>query len=263
MSDQDHEADGPARPAVPSSASDILASDAEREAVVARLNAACGEGRLTLEEFSERLERSYTARTRGELQPLLRDLPAESSEPASAPVRAGEQGERRGEWHVTPIGGISRRGPWRMRDLTAITLIGGADLDLREAQFTAREVTLTKVSLVGGVNLTVPPGVQVVIEGFSILGGRRVEIDEVPDGDAPTLRVRAFSLIGGINVRSSRPVERLRAAREARRAGLDGARAERRAAFEEARDQRRAGLDDARAARRAARDERRRGRRHG
>lgn len=252
MSAQDREADGPARPAVPPSAGDMLASDAEREAVVARLNAACSEGRLTLEEFSERLERSYIARTRGELEPLLRDLPAEGSEPASAPVRTGEQSDRRTEWHVTPLGGLSRRGPWRMRDLTSITLIGGVDLDLREAQFTAREVTLTKVSVLGGVNLTVPPGVQVVVEGFSILGGRRVEVDEVPDGDAPTLRVRAFSLIGGIKVTSSRPLERLRAAREARHANLDSARAERRAA-----------LDDARTARRAARDERRRGRRHG
>jgi hypothetical protein len=42
----------------------IRASDGEREAVIARLNAAVGEGRLDIEEFSERVEVAYASRTR-------------------------------------------------------------------------------------------------------------------------------------------------------------------------------------------------------
>ena len=53
----------------------IRASDGEREAVVAQLNDAVGEGRLTLQEFSERLDRAYAASTRGNLAPLTADLP--------------------------------------------------------------------------------------------------------------------------------------------------------------------------------------------
>lgn len=60
------------------SGSDVRASDAERDAVVARINQAVGEGRLTLDEFSDRLELAYAARTRGDLDPLLRDLPADA-----------------------------------------------------------------------------------------------------------------------------------------------------------------------------------------
>ena len=45
---------------------DLRASDAEREAVVGRLNTAVGEGRLTLDEFSTRLGNAYEATTRGE-----------------------------------------------------------------------------------------------------------------------------------------------------------------------------------------------------
>ena len=56
----------------------MRASDAERDAVVGRLNQAVGEGRLTMDEFSGRLELAYAARTRGDLNPLLRDLPADA-----------------------------------------------------------------------------------------------------------------------------------------------------------------------------------------
>ena len=54
----------------------IRASDGDREAAAARLNEAAGDGRLTLQEFSQRLDRAYAARTRGELAPLTADLPA-------------------------------------------------------------------------------------------------------------------------------------------------------------------------------------------
>lgn len=57
-------------------AESIRASDAERDAAVERLSAATGEGRLTLEEFSQRMERAATARTRAELDHLVADLPA-------------------------------------------------------------------------------------------------------------------------------------------------------------------------------------------
>ena len=54
----------------------ILASDAERERSVALLRDAVGEGRLTLEEFSERIGLAHAARTDKELANLVRDLPA-------------------------------------------------------------------------------------------------------------------------------------------------------------------------------------------
>ena len=50
-------------------------SDADREAVVAHLSAAAAEGRLTLDEFSERARLAYALRTAGELAGLVQDLP--------------------------------------------------------------------------------------------------------------------------------------------------------------------------------------------
>ena len=64
----------------------IRVSDADREQVVDRLRNAMGEGRLTLPEFDERLQHVYAAKTFGELQPVLHDLPVQrnSAPPPSA-----------------------------------------------------------------------------------------------------------------------------------------------------------------------------------
>jgi hypothetical protein len=54
----------------------MRASDADREAVAGRLRDAHAEGRLTMEEFEERLDATYAARTLGDLAPVTHDLPA-------------------------------------------------------------------------------------------------------------------------------------------------------------------------------------------
>lgn len=172
------------------------ASDAERDAVISRLNQACGEGLLALEDYSARVEDAYVVRTSAELDRLVEDLPP--GEPASRAIKT--------EWHVSPVGGIRRHGRWQMdRHLVSLTVLGGANLDLREAELTAPEVTLTKVSLLGGVTLCVPRGVRVVVEGFSLLGGRDIEVAEPAGPGAPTLRVRSFSVVGGITVQVPPP----------------------------------------------------------
>ena len=55
---------------------EVRVGDAEREAVVARLQAALAEGRLELHEFEERSSTAYAAKTEGQLVPLTSDLPA-------------------------------------------------------------------------------------------------------------------------------------------------------------------------------------------
>ncbi|MEU6207823.1 DUF1707 domain-containing protein [Micromonospora musae] len=74
----------------------MRAADADRQAVADRLRVALDEGRLDLHEYDERLQRAYGARTYGELDVLLTDLPgvtpraeARLSVPTAAPVVAG------------------------------------------------------------------------------------------------------------------------------------------------------------------------------
>jgi len=213
-------------------AGDIRASDAERDATIDRLSRAAGDGRLTLEEFSQRMEQATVARTRAELDPLVADLPAEPAvtgtlaAPSSAPAT----------WHVSPVGGLRVSGPWRMaRHVIVASIVGGTRLDLSEAQLAAPEVTLTTVSLVGGTRIIVPPGIRVEASGFSLVGGTTVEAGPEPGPGAPTVYVRAFSLVGGVTIqRSGPPGDRgprgdWRAEREDRRAERRDWRAERRA----------------------------------
>jgi hypothetical protein len=235
----------------------IRASDAERDATVERLRDAAGEGRLTLEEFSDRMEQATAARTRTELDQLVTDLPAAATGSGTGTVAA--PGSPDGPtWHVSPIGGLSVSGPWRMgRHVVVISVIGGADLDLSQAELAARDVTLTKVSIIGGVHARIPHGIRVDASGLSLLGGTSVEGAPDPGPGAPTIHIRAFSIIGGIRIRRGSSGRRSRADRQLdqqarwddHQARIDAQRARH--------DERRTVTDE----RRAWRDERRRQRR--
>lgn len=63
-------------------------SDAERERATAELGEHYVQGRLTVEEHSERLDRVWAARTRGELGPVFADLPGGTPAPPGV-VAAG------------------------------------------------------------------------------------------------------------------------------------------------------------------------------
>lgn len=66
-------------------------SDADRSRAAVRLRDACVDGRLSVDELSERLETAYAARTIGELAPVLGDLAPERAQTmslASWPLRA-------------------------------------------------------------------------------------------------------------------------------------------------------------------------------
>jgi hypothetical protein len=69
----------------------MRAADADRQLAADRLRAAIDEGRLDLHEYDERLQRAYAAKTYGDLDALLADLPAAAAvvpAPAQAPVPA-------------------------------------------------------------------------------------------------------------------------------------------------------------------------------
>jgi hypothetical protein len=80
---------------------DIRAGDADRDRVITRLREAFAEGRLTDEEFRERMDRAQQARTFGELAVLTDDLPhtpATVTQPAATRDRARR--DMRQAWRV-------------------------------------------------------------------------------------------------------------------------------------------------------------------
>jgi hypothetical protein len=106
-------------------------------------------------------------------------------------------------WHLRLLGGMKRDGHWQVpADTVVISLVGGVDLDLTDAEIGTPEVTITKVSLVGGVRLVVPRQMNVVVTGFNLAASTHVEPGVSADG-APTLRINAFGIFGGVDVRRS------------------------------------------------------------
>lgn len=70
---------------------DLRASDGDRHRVIAALQQHTAAGRLTLDEFSERVGSVYAARTLGELAATTVDLPFERAEPATVEEHHGRQ----------------------------------------------------------------------------------------------------------------------------------------------------------------------------
>jgi hypothetical protein len=66
---------------------DVRVSDDERQAVVDELRVHYGAGRLDLAEFEDRTNAALTARIRGELEPLLDDLPELAAPKGGPPLR--------------------------------------------------------------------------------------------------------------------------------------------------------------------------------
>jgi hypothetical protein len=172
------------------------ASDAEREATVVQLREAAAEGRLTVEELTERLDAAYAASTRAELEPLTADLPVA---PSSVTVEPGRGGTR---FVLGILGGGDRRGRWRVAErVVVVNVFGGADLDLREATLAGTETTIWVISLFGGSDIIVPEGVNAELSSFALLGGDDLKLEgpEPPPG-APVVHVRTVSIFGGTDV---------------------------------------------------------------
>lgn len=174
-------------------------ADADRERTVTLLREHVVEGRLTLDEFSERMGTALEARTRGELDAVLADLPAAAPD---APAALAPREQRR--WHVAVLSGHSTQGRWRIRGKTnAVAVMGGCHLDLRRAEIEGPEAVITAVSFWGGVEIIVPEGFDVELRGFSFMGGRTLRLRDVPVvRGSPRIVVRGYSVMGGVHVKS-------------------------------------------------------------
>ncbi|GAA0907149.1 DUF1707 SHOCT-like domain-containing protein [Streptomyces thermoalcalitolerans] len=209
---------------------ELRASDADRERVAEQLRDALAEGRLDMTEFEERLEAAYKARTYGELAPLTRDLPAPGvSAPTVDMTKRPEQngdwagrvvgGEGTSSWAVAVLGGFERKGGWVVpKRFNCFTFWGGGTVDLREASFADREVEINCVAIMGGVDVIVPPGVEVVVRGVGIMGGFDHREDGVPaEPGAPRVIVTGVAFWGGVGVRRKLTAAQRRHLKEERR----------------------------------------------
>jgi hypothetical protein len=173
-------------------------SDADRNKVAEVLREAAGDGRIDFNELDERLEATFAAKTYAELVPITHDLaPAVATGAAVVPGATRERA-------VAIMGGVERRGIWVVPEhFSVFCLMGGAELDLRQARFAAPEVTLRINTFMGGANIIVNRSTNVIVHGVGIMGGYsapRSDPDVQLTADSPTVHVRGVAIMGGVSV---------------------------------------------------------------
>jgi len=174
-------------------------------------------GRLTLDELEERSGRALAAKTRGELATLTSDLPKEAGQASGlSPVPSRRKPVR---WMVAIMSGSHRRGRFRtVGSINAVAIMGGDEIDLREAEIEGGELTVNLFALMGGSNIYVPDSVEVEVGGFSLMGGHEeVGSERAPRPGAPLIRIRVYAMMGGATIYRLPPKARGVGLKEARR----------------------------------------------
>jgi len=193
----------------------LRVSDAERDQTLRILGDHASVGRLTLDELEERSSRALAAKTRGELATLTGDLPQEAGQDRPAPALA----KKPVRWMVAIMSGSHRRGRFRaVGSINSVAIMGGDDIDLREAEIEGGELTINLVAIMGGANIYIPDSVELDVGGFSLMGGNtEVGADRPARPGAPVIRLRAWNLMGGATIFRVPPQARGLGLKEARR----------------------------------------------
>ena len=184
---------------------------AERDRVVQALSAHFANDLLTLEELDDRLARAYHATSLEQVRAALADLPAlraagELAAPQPLLVPAADVPPR--GVVIAVMAGNERGGSWIVpRQLKVFALMGGVELDLREARFGPGVTEIDVTAVMGGVEVILPPGVRVESVGAAFMGAF-----EAKAGDAsalsplnPIVRLSGLAVMGGVETKTRRP----------------------------------------------------------
>jgi hypothetical protein len=179
--------------------------DADREQAANVLREAAGQGRINMDELDERLELTYAAKTYADLAAVTHDLPQEGTalSPAGvAPAASRIGGTPRSKFSIAIMSGARRMGSWVLpRQYVAVAVMGGIELDLREARFSEPEVTIQAYTLMGGIQITVPEDIEVDVSGLAFMGGFDHNASGPGASGAPRVRIIGFAMMGGVEVR--------------------------------------------------------------
>jgi hypothetical protein len=183
----------------------IRAGDRDRDAVVQRLQESFAEGRLDDDEFDRRTRAALTATMDADLAVLTRDLPERADSVRSIAPATGQRTP--GRFAIAYKSSIRRGGRWQVpQQFRAVVYKGSGHIDLRAAELTAPVTTIFAIAYKSRIDVLVPLGVRVDLEGFGVSKGWSAEEDlesRLP-ADAPVVHIRGIGYKGTIVV-STRP----------------------------------------------------------
>ena len=185
----------------------MRASHEDRDRIVEVLRTSAGDGRLSIEELDERVEAALTARTYGELEVLILDLPAAPGAVAAvAPAKPKELVRIESGSSST-----TRDGGWAVpRRMEILVRSGSVTLDFTDAQVTWPTLQIDADVHSGSIRLLTKPGIVVDADDVVVRSGAvKVKAPWGPDVPA-TFRIDVSGKIGSgsISARPPRPPRR-------------------------------------------------------
>ena len=177
--------------------------------MVSLLERAVGQGMLGLDEFSERSDAALAARTRGELNVVLVDLPGL--------VHAGGLEDSAPERVVPTVlrasmSELKRRGPWQVpRALLVRNRMGSTLLDFTEARIEHREVSIELDVVAGSVKVLVPMSASVLADDVEVTMGEVKDRRRQPDDGQgqPRIVLTGQVRMGSVEIKIPRHIRRL------------------------------------------------------
>ncbi|WP_158603465.1 DUF1707 SHOCT-like domain-containing protein [Micromonospora radicis] len=180
----------------------LRVSDREREEVVQLLGRATAEGRLTLDEYTERAGAAHAAQTRGELARLTTDLPGA---PGRAPARPGGALAPAAAKLLAVFGSEVRKGAWSVPErIDARAVFGDCRIELHEAQLSRQVTTIEADVIFGSITIVVPEGTEVRLTGSAVFGDKKSKLSGPVSPGAPVIEVRCRVIFGDVTVRPPR-----------------------------------------------------------
>src|SRR5450631_2951907 len=186
---------------------DLRASHEDRDRVVELLRLSAGDGRLNIEELDERVEAALTARTYGELEALVVDLPAGPGAAAAVPAPRPKELVRIDCGSST----AKRDGDWAVPQRMEVRIRSGSvTLDFTQAQVTWPTLQIDADVHSGSLTLLTKPGIVLDTDDVAVRSGAvRVKAPWGP-GVPATLRIDVSGKVGSgtITARPPRPPRR-------------------------------------------------------
>lgn len=178
--------------------SSLRISTEEIDQAVKQLETAFIDGRLDDAELEERMTNALKAKTEDDLAQLLRDLERAEQTRARGPKTL----RRLKAESVAIFSGMEQKGSFILPKKYRVSAIfGGCLIDLSKAHLESPESTIHVEAIFGGVQIIVPRGVRIEVDGMPILGGisKNVDTDDLPD-DAPVIYIHAKAICGGVEI---------------------------------------------------------------
>jgi hypothetical protein len=180
-------------------------SNAEREAILAKLHAATEEGRLDLDEFADRSRQVYEARTYGEVERLLADLP-NTGGALVVPAAKKPVSEGPAELRLSPTGSsVERKGEWVVPTKVVVSgSISSVKLDCRHATFIGDSVEIALDSNMSSLEVVLPAGAYAVDDGVRATFGSVTNHAPYKGGNGIRFVIAGQTRLGSVTIRHER-----------------------------------------------------------